>query len=114
MFNYSLIENNANADKLFIKLLKEIEERKIDPGKEFTIKEVESILHHEKKNMHNSTYNQSILRMLSNINLRDYFIFKNQDSMKDISNECEKRNRRNSYWLEYIDEVICINKKYIL
>lgn len=110
--NNGIIENKANADRLFNQLLILIKNKKEYKGS-LIIEELEKLIRINKGNMNNSTYDQSILRMLSNVKDRDYFIFEKKEVKKIIDEECRKINRDNGIWKKFKAEKISINPKYL-
>ncbi len=114
-FNRDLIENTANADKLFLKLLDKIEETSEIANKEFKISDIEKLIPFESTNMSSkSTYNYSVMSMLGGQSSRDYFVFLDNQNLRDIfTEECNSESRDNNLWREYLDERFKINSKYI-
>lgn len=112
-FNYHLIEESANADKLFIQLLKSIEEKKFDYYKKFMIGELEDIVPFIKGSIKRSTYNYSFLSMLSGQKERDYFIYSNTELKDKFTNDANDNKRSYKSWRKYNEEKVAINPKYI-
>ena len=117
VFNINEIANRVNADKLFVSLLMEIEKRKIDINKEFTLSDIAELIPRETAGVSNyATYGFSIMSMLSGQKGRDYFIYKNTNLRNEFTDICNNnRNRDNYVWRKlYLDEIVSINNKYII
>lgn len=93
-----MLENSANADLLFENFLKYIINDKQQYKEWISISEIEKKISVFRGKMNKSTYDQSILRMLSSVRGRDYFIFE-EITIKDIlDEECRKTNRYNLFY----------------
>ncbi len=115
IFTITGVENNKNADKLFVSLLKIIEGNGIDINKRFTVAEIANLIPRGTAGISNvSTYNYSIMSMFSHQNYRDYFIFQNKDLSDELTSICSDVKRDNHYWEKhYSSESVWINPKYI-
>ncbi|MGI6383226.1 MAG: hypothetical protein ACOXZT_08515 [Tissierellaceae bacterium] len=115
VFNIEAMESRVNADKLFLYFLLEVEKRKIDPYKVFTIEEINKLIPKGTAGIDNyATYGFSFMSMLSGQNYRDYFDYENMDLRDEFAERCKDSNRDNYYWRKnYLNEKCTINKKYI-
>jgi hypothetical protein len=110
------IEKKANADKLFICFLLEVEKRDINAEKEFTISEISDMIPIGTAGVLNySTYGFSIMSMLSGQKGRDYFIFENDGLRAEFTTVCNNNHDRdNYYWRKfYGSQKVKINPKYL-
>ncbi|WP_244886814.1 hypothetical protein [Rossellomorea vietnamensis] len=117
LFSTVDIQAKVNADKLFVSLLKKIEDNRLDINKSFTIKEITELIPRGTADVENyATYGFSLMSMLSNQKKRDYFIFENEGVGDEFTSICNNNhNRDNYYWKKhYLNEVVRINPKYVL
>lgn len=115
LFNTAEIKNTANADKLFMKLLVEIEKREMDPYKEFTISEIVDIIPIGTAGVDNhSTYGFSITSMFGGQRGREYFNYITVGLRDEFTEICRDPNRDNYYWKKkYLNERCKINEEFI-
>ncbi|RKL61380.1 hypothetical protein DXT63_17085 [Thermoanaerobacteraceae bacterium SP2] len=116
IFTLTGIENDKNADKLFVSLLQEIERRGIDINKTFTIAEIAELIPRETAGVNNyATYGFSIMSMFSGQKHRDYFIFETKGLRDEFTSICNNNHDRDNYiWKKlYKNKRVRINPKYI-
>ncbi|MGD6831024.1 hypothetical protein ACQCT5_02590 [Sutcliffiella halmapala] len=115
-FETKMIRNRVNADKLFVSLLKRIEENELDYRKSYSIKEIADIIPRGTAGISNyATYGFSLMSMFSSQKNRDYFIFEDNNLRTKITSICnDTYNRDNYYWKKHLLDVkVIINPKYI-
>ncbi|WP_421383374.1 hypothetical protein ACOJQI_02900 [Bacillus salacetis] len=115
LFSTTNIDNRANADKLFLRFLMEVEKSELDPRKVFTIKEIMMFIPRKSSGIKNyATYGFSFMSMLSTQKNRDYFIFENPEVRDEFTAQCQNRLRDNYYWRQhYLGERVRVNSKYL-
>lgn len=116
IFTLTGIENDKNADKLFVSLLQEIERRSIDIKRWFTIGEVADLIPRGTAGVNNyATYGYSLMSMFGGQSRRDYFVFEAKGLRDEFTSICSNtRDRDNYLWRKlYLDERVRINPKYI-
>jgi 5-methylcytosine-specific restriction enzyme A len=116
LFSTTNIENQVNADKLFISFLMEVENRRKDITKQFTLKEIAEIIPKGTAEINNySTYGFSFMSMLSGQKNRDYFIFENKELRDEFTSICNNNyDRDNYFWKKhYLNEQVRVNHKYL-
>lgn len=116
LFYIDKIENHVNADKLFVSFLLEVEKRKIDIYKEFTIEEITSLVPRGTAGINNySTYGFSIMSMFGSQRYRNYFMFENSNLQDEFTLICNNNHDRdNYYWKKhYLLERVKINPIFI-
>lgn len=114
IFNYALLIDNKNADKLFKAFLEKVENQEMTPTKVFTVKEITEMIPRGSAGVNNhSTYGFSIMSMFGNQKGRDYFIFDDFDTTKLFTDLCNNSDRDNYAWRKYYMSKTCvINPKY--
>ncbi|WP_048718968.1 hypothetical protein [Bacillus sp. 522_BSPC] len=116
LFSTTNLENNVNADKLFVSFLVEVEKQRKDITKTFTIQEIANIIPKGTAGINNySTYGFSFMSMLSGQKNRDYFIFENKELRGEFTSICNNNvDRDNYYWKKHcLNERVRINPKYL-
>ena len=114
IFNVKGITNKANADKLFVNLLMQVEKQGINIHKEFTIDEISKLIPRGTAGIINySTYAYSFLSMLSNQSNRDFFIYTRNALRDEFTVQSNNPKRNNNYWKDYLNEKLKINPIYI-
>lgn len=116
LFSTTNLENNVNADKLFVSFLVEVEKQRKDITKTFTIQEIANIIPKGTAGINNySTYGFSFMSMLSGQKNRDYFIFENKELRDEFTTLCNNNvDRDNYYWKKHsLNERVRINPKYL-
>ncbi|NSB15653.1 hypothetical protein [Clostridium beijerinckii] len=107
---------SANADKLFIELLKEMINNKEDMGREYTINNIleklDVIRTSGKIDIDdNKSFNTAKKVVFSQRNGRDYFIFKKKEK-QDLLTKIIKGNKKGFKWDNYKSEIVTINPRY--
>jgi 5-methylcytosine-specific restriction enzyme A len=116
LFNTTNVLNRVNADKLFVSLLKEVENRGKDISKKFTIREISDLIPKGTAGVNNyATFGFSFMSMLSGQKNRDYFIFDNKELREEFTSICNNNfNRDNYYWKKnYLQEKLIVNPRYL-
>jgi len=115
IFTLTSVENERNADKLFVNLLQEIERKGIDIKKSFTIAEIADLIPKGTAGVnHYSVYGYSLMSMFGGQNHRDYFDFETNGLRDEFTAICSNtRDRDNYLWRKlYLNERVHINPKY--
>ena len=117
VFNLDKIHLRANADALFVCLLKSFEkDNGKDISKTMTIRDISNRIPIKTEGISiYSSYNYAMIALFGGQKGRDYFLFENPKMRRDLfTKQANNPLRDNNFWRKYSNERVTINPKYIL